>query len=195
MALSPWIGKNEVFQDPKAPFGIPGRSPFNTSKFELTSVAASVKHLFNLSMFLTKRDAWSGNFEELLLDEPRQESDMPMHLPDAPPPQKPWSAPPAALPSPYPPSAIPPLDPPDNGRRALSEEAAGGGPTPQHCGLQEATCNGLEVVNVRQRRYIKLYSKLTMTPEPDYDALTFADAEAWLSDLWKTWQAQGTPTR
>ena len=47
------------------------RSPYNTSQFELTSVAASVKHLFNLSTFLTKRDAWSGNFEELLMDAPR----------------------------------------------------------------------------------------------------------------------------
>eukprot|EP01052_Picozoa_sp_SAG31_P023217 SAG31_NODE_1899_length_6960_cov_18.360880_5_plen_162_part_00 len=58
MMLSPWVKKGAIFQEPKAPFGQPGRSPYNTSQFELTSVAATVKHMFNLSMFLTKRDAW-----------------------------------------------------------------------------------------------------------------------------------------
>ena len=83
MMLSPWIGKGAVFQEPQPPFGLPGRSPYNTSQFELTSVAATVKHMFNLSMFLTKRDAWAGNFEELLLDKPRPDADMPLHLPGA----------------------------------------------------------------------------------------------------------------
>jgi hypothetical protein len=154
-------------------------------------------------MFLTKRVAWSGNFEELLTDTPREESDMPMHLPDAPPPQKPWSAPPAALPKPYPDSAIPacspgmPGCPPDTpeGRRQLGITDEQGRPNPQHCGLQEATCNGLASVNVRQRRYLKLYSKLAMTPEPDYETMTHADAEAHLSDLWRLWQTQGAPVR
>ena len=209
MMLSPWVKKGDIFQEPKAPFGIPGRSPYNTSQFELTSVAATVKHLFNLSMFLTKRDAWAGNFEELLLDEPRQESDMPMHFPDAPqltgPGQKPWSAPPAALPAPYDPSAIPPLTPPppmhSDGKhwRALTDADADahdeGALIPQHCSAKDATCDGLRVLNVRQRRYLKLYSKLTMTPEPQYEGMSWADGEETLSDLWKLWQAQGHPSR
>ena len=33
--------------------------------------AAPRQNLFNLTTFLTKRDAWAGNLEELLLDAPR----------------------------------------------------------------------------------------------------------------------------
>ena len=66
---------------------------------------------------------------------------------------------------------------------------------PQHCSLRDATCDGLRVLNVRQKRHIKLYSKLTMSPEPDYEGMSFAQGEEWLSDLWKAWQAQGTPAR
>jgi hypothetical protein len=272
MLLSPWVKKGAIFQEPQAPFGSEGRSPTNTSQFELTSVAASVKHLFNLSMFLTKRDACepprsccpaavmlppaavmlrrrpcppgpaallrsapcarpcsgAGNFEELLEDAPRPESDMPMHLPDAPPPKKPWSAPPAALPKPYPDSAIPPLKPPQPSsdttttftttsssgggggehaaaaagaarwRRTMEEHAAAhdaGQVVPQHCSAKGATCEGLRRLNVRQRRHISLYSKLTMSAEPDYDEMTFVQGEEWLSSLWRTWRAQGTPLR
>lgn len=49
-------------------------------------------------------------------------------------------------------------------RRSLVEPPPG--ELPQHCGLKEAKCNGLQVANIRQRRFIKLYSKLTMSPEP-----------------------------
>ena len=87
MLISPWVAKGTVFQEPQA-----GPSP--TSQFELTSVPATIKNLFNLSSFLTKRDAWAGNFEELLLDSPRD--DAPMHLPDAPAPASPWDPPPPA---------------------------------------------------------------------------------------------------
>ena len=60
----------------------PKKGPYNTSQFELTSIVATTKNLFNLSGFLTKRDMWSGSLDELLLDAPR--TDTPMHLPDAP---------------------------------------------------------------------------------------------------------------
>ena len=40
------------------------------------------QNLFNLTTFLTKRDAWAGSFDELLLDTPRM--DTPYHLPEAP---------------------------------------------------------------------------------------------------------------
>ena len=58
--------------------------PSNTSKFEMTSIPATIKNLFGLPTFLTKRDAWAGSFHELLLGTPR--ADTPEHLPDAPPP-------------------------------------------------------------------------------------------------------------
>lgn len=88
MLISPWVGRGTVFQKPKGP------TP--TSQFELTSVASTVKNLFNLSSFLTKRDAWAGSFDELLLDTPREESDMPMQLPPAPHPSSPWLPPPGS---------------------------------------------------------------------------------------------------
>ena len=69
---------------PKTLIGEP-TGPTPTSVFELSSVPATIKHLFNLSSFLTKRDAWAGSFDELLtLSKPR--TDAPLHLPDAPPP-------------------------------------------------------------------------------------------------------------
>ena len=49
---------------------------YNTSQFDHTSILATVKNLFNLTGFLTKRDAWAGSFDELLLDAPRADSDM-----------------------------------------------------------------------------------------------------------------------
>ena len=57
---------------------------------------APIKNLFNLSTFLTKRDAWAGSFHELLLDIPRSDDDLPLHLPDAPKPAAPWDPPPGS---------------------------------------------------------------------------------------------------
>jgi phospholipase C len=82
---SPWIAKGAVIQEPQ-------QGPMQTSQFELSSIPATAKTLFDLPDFLTKRDAWSGSFEELLLDSPRPDSDCPMHLPEAP---HPWTPPPA----------------------------------------------------------------------------------------------------
>jgi len=81
--VSPWIAKGGVIQAPKG--------PRKSSQFELSSICSTAKMLFNLSSFLTQRDAWAGSFEELLLDEVRPDADCPMHLPDAP---KPWTPPP-----------------------------------------------------------------------------------------------------
>ena len=69
-----------MFQEPAG--------PTNTSQFEHSSIPATVKNLFNLSSFLTKRDAWAGSMHELLTPEadgPLNQG--PMHLPDALPPQ------------------------------------------------------------------------------------------------------------
>lgn len=87
MLISPWVKRGRVFQEPR-------NGPFPTSQFELTSVPATIKRLFNLSSFLTKRDAWAGSFTELLADQPRD--DAPFHLPRPPDPTSPWvPAPPA----------------------------------------------------------------------------------------------------
>ena len=64
MLISPWVAKDTVFQQPS-------HGPQPSSQFELSSVPATVKNLFNLTSFLTKRDAWAGNLEELLLPHPR----------------------------------------------------------------------------------------------------------------------------
>ena len=75
MLISPWIPKGTVFQEPKG--------PYSTSQFEHASIPATIRQLFGLPEFLTKRDAWAGTFLELLsLDAPR--TDAPMHLPRAP---------------------------------------------------------------------------------------------------------------
>lgn len=40
--------------------------PYETSQFEHSSIPATVKKIFNLKEFLTKRDAWAGTFEGVL---------------------------------------------------------------------------------------------------------------------------------
>ncbi|KAK6122134.1 hypothetical protein DH2020_044124 [Rehmannia glutinosa] len=73
--ISPWIDKGTVIHKPSGP------TP--SSQFEHSSIAATVKKLFNLqSNFLTKRDAWAGTFEKYfyLRDTPRE--DCPEKLPE-----------------------------------------------------------------------------------------------------------------
>lgn len=40
--------------------------PYPSSEFEHSSIPATVKKIFNLKEFLTKRDAWAGTFEGVL---------------------------------------------------------------------------------------------------------------------------------
>eukprot|EP01043_Picozoa_sp_COSAG02_P038190 COSAG02_NODE_2926_length_7728_cov_3.194521_6_plen_399_part_00 len=109
--MSPWVGKQAIFQKPKAA-PPPGKPP---RQYDHTSMLASAKSFFQLGGFLTERDAWAGTFDELLLDVPRQQGDMPMHLPDAPEPSTPWKPwQPAGPPSPPPP---PPPSPTPAGKR------------------------------------------------------------------------------
>ena len=49
LLISPWVSNGSAVQEPKG--------PTKTSQFELSSVPATVKTLFNLTSFLTKRDA------------------------------------------------------------------------------------------------------------------------------------------
>ena len=210
MLISPWVKAGRVFQEPQAPFDPhpgSGRSPYKTSQFELTSVAATVKHLFNLTTFLTKRDAWAGNFEELLEDSPR--TDAPMHLPDAPPLTGPGQVPWGPPPKPLPPSPGTP-----NGSVAHDRCAALSGDdktrcaawaqdfVAQHCphpanseSGQQSICPGLKTANTRQRRLISLYSKLANTPEPNVDAMTYDEAAMHQTHLWHAWLEMGAPAK
>lgn len=40
--------------------------PYPTSEFEHSSIPATVKKIFNLKEFLTKRDAWAATFEGVI---------------------------------------------------------------------------------------------------------------------------------
>lgn len=53
--ISPWIEKGTVLHGPSG--------PYPTSEFEHSSIAATVKKIFNLKEFLTKRDEWAGTFD------------------------------------------------------------------------------------------------------------------------------------
>ncbi|KAJ4950439.1 hypothetical protein NE237_027271 [Protea cynaroides] len=71
--ISPWIEQGTVLHGPSG--------PYPTSQFEHSSIPATVKKIFNLKDFLTKRDAWAGTFETLLTrTTPR--TDCPVTLPD-----------------------------------------------------------------------------------------------------------------
>ncbi|ESR50618.1 hypothetical protein CICLE_v10031241mg [Citrus x clementina] len=56
--VSPWIKPGTVLHGPSG--------PHPTSQFEHSSIAATLKKIFNLKEFLTKRDAWAGTFEGVL---------------------------------------------------------------------------------------------------------------------------------
>ena len=109
LLLSPWVQKGKVFQQPVG--------PSSTSQFEHSSISATLKNLYNLSDFLTARDAWAGSLHELLLDAPRPSNEMPMHLPEAPPPAQPWTPNPA-----YPPTTTAASDDDDDRRRRLASD-------------------------------------------------------------------------
>ncbi|KAI9304565.1 phosphoesterase [Cunninghamella echinulata] len=73
--ISPWVKKGAVIHEPKG--------PFENSQYEHSSIPATIKKLFNLPKFLTKRDEWAGTFENAVsLDKPRQ--DCPLKLSDPP---------------------------------------------------------------------------------------------------------------
>jgi len=64
LLVSPWIEPGTVLHRLSG--------PYPTSEFEHYSIPATVKKLFNLRSFLTKRDAWAGTFDCFLTrDTPR----------------------------------------------------------------------------------------------------------------------------
>lgn len=87
LLISPFVPRGHVIHDPPGPPGTPFR-PAADSKYELSSIPATLKHLFGLPRFLTERDAWAGAFHgELALERPRR--DTPARLPEPPQPAAP----------------------------------------------------------------------------------------------------------
>ncbi|KAK9273937.1 hypothetical protein L1049_018749 [Liquidambar formosana] len=71
--ISPWIERGTVLHGPSG--------PYPSSEFEHSSIPATVKKIFNLKEFLTKRDAWAGTFESVVSRKsPR--TDCPVTLPE-----------------------------------------------------------------------------------------------------------------
>ncbi|PKA53122.1 phospholipase C [Apostasia shenzhenica] len=73
--VSPWIEKGtaSVIHRPSGP------EP--SSEFEHSSIPATVKKIFNLKEFLTKRDAWAGTFD-VVLTRTTPRTDCPLTLPE-----------------------------------------------------------------------------------------------------------------
>ncbi|KAK9911530.1 hypothetical protein M0R45_035431 [Rubus argutus] len=71
--ISPWIDRGTVLHGPSG--------PFPSSEFEHSSIAATVKKIFNLKEFLTKRDAWAGTFD-VILTRTSPRTDCPVTLPE-----------------------------------------------------------------------------------------------------------------
>lgn len=75
--ISPWINKGTIVHEPT-------HGPTTTSQYELSSVPATMKKIFNLKSFLTKRDEWAGTFEWLFTQRNSPRTDCPKVLPPAP---------------------------------------------------------------------------------------------------------------
>ena len=138
---------------------------------------------------------WSAPFDELLLDEPRPEAEMPMHLPTAPPASSPWS----------PPTTPKDLmsgdddddddnDDDDDERRRLAS-AGGSRKMPQHCGSAEQSCRDPRLLSVKQERLIQHFAELTGRDPPDgFREMRPKAAERWLAEHWALWESMGHPT-
>ncbi|KAL1535858.1 Non-specific phospholipase C3 [Salvia divinorum] len=69
--VSPWIEPGTVLHGPSG--------PYPTSEYEHSSIPATVKKIFNLKSFLTKRDAWAGTFE-CVINRTSPRTDCPVEL-------------------------------------------------------------------------------------------------------------------
>jgi hypothetical protein len=176
---------------PRAVFQEPKKGPYNTSQFDLASVASTVHRLFNLSTQLTERTMWSAPFDELLLEEAR--TDTPMHLPKAPAPAEPWVPPPGDQSEPGW-SSDPSEDDNDDDDDDRRRLASGGAPKPQHCGTVEQTCRGPNILSKKQQGLIEHYAALTSTDVPEGMAeMQPEQADRWLAEHWELWKQQGHP--
>ena len=83
LLVSPWVNKGTVIHEPTDPGGL-GTAPTPTSQFELSSLPATVKQLYGLKNFLTKRDEWAGTFEKVFEARDAPRTDCPKTLPAPP---------------------------------------------------------------------------------------------------------------
>jgi len=74
---SPWINPGTVVHE--------AQGPMNNSQYEHSSIAATLKKIFGLPNFLTKRDEWAGTFEQVFLQRTTPRTDCPTSLPTPPP--------------------------------------------------------------------------------------------------------------
>ena len=200
MLISPWVAKGTVFQEPQA-----GPSP--TSQFELTSVPATIKNLFNLSSFLTKRDAWAGNFEELLLDARATTRRCICPTRRRPPHRGTRRRPPAGRPTTMATTTTPPPSAGSFGRRMATTTttttrrrralAVGAGgdvaePAPErHCsswhGGPEAPCRAATAPSLKQQRNARLLAALTGRGEAEVEGMDSEAADRFIAKAWNEW--------
>ncbi|XP_068635042.1 non-specific phospholipase C4-like [Aristolochia californica] len=70
--ISPWIERGTVVHR--------ASGPYPASEFEHSSIPATVKKIFDLKDFLTKRDAWAGTFETVI-NRQTPRTDCPLTMP------------------------------------------------------------------------------------------------------------------
>ena len=158
--------------------------PTPTSEYEHSSVPATVKEIFGLPNFLTKRDAWAGSFlSELSLSEPR--TDMPMHLP-----------------SPLPPG-LPSVRGRRDGREIEDAPAAPGtarnvaradenNTAPRHCSALGTPfkCGHPSRPHKKQRQRMRHWAETNVVPLPDFDDLTDREASEWIEREFRAFNAK-----
>ncbi|OZJ05608.1 hypothetical protein BZG36_01469 [Bifiguratus adelaidae] len=84
LLISPWVPKGSVMHQPTG--------PRSNSQFEHSSIAATLKKIFNLPKFLTARDAWAGTFESAFSESTaRQDTPATLPAPPTPAPLQPGS--------------------------------------------------------------------------------------------------------
>ena len=230
MLISPLVGRGAVHQHPSCssrfkagPFdgdctdgGKSVGSDDGGAQFEHSSLPATAKSLFNLSAFLTFRDAWAGDLSELLT-EPTPRTDTPMHFPEAHSPQKPF-LPPFPIPGtppPPPPTGAVAVETTEARRRLLAADLPGT-PTgvPQHCSARErpfadtgtGSSLGSDRVhhcpaltgggpNNKQRNQMAVLGTLTGKGLPDDETLAGmnqAAASVWIEQQWISYMGGGT---
>lgn len=72
--ISPWIEKGSVVHGPV-------NGPSASSEFDHSSVHATLKKMFGLESFLTKRDEWAGTFEDIFSTRSTPRTDCPLTMP------------------------------------------------------------------------------------------------------------------
>ena len=79
LLISPWVQRGTVVSAPSA-----SQKPTNSSEFDLTSIPATMKRMFGLKDFLTKRDAWAATFDDVFTRQDKPRDDCIEKLPDVP---------------------------------------------------------------------------------------------------------------